>query len=71
MVVFETPSQELSDGDKQVMMSFYKRYDQPGQNIHTTQEVLERSLALIGRTDWLVGQESLKKSIGIHMKNLI
>ena len=59
MVIFETLPQELSDGDKQVMVSFYKHYNQPDQNIHTTQEVLERSIALIGRTDWLAGQEKV------------
>jgi len=59
MVIFETPPQELSEGDKQVMVSFYKHYNQPDQNIHTTQEVLERSHALIGRTDWLDAKEKV------------
>jgi len=59
-VIFETPSQELSDGDKQVMVSFYKHHNQPDQNIRTTQEILARSHALIGRTDWLDAKEKIE-----------
>ena len=44
---------ELSAGDQQVLVNFYKFYNLPDQNIHTIQEVLNRSHALIGRTDWL------------------
>jgi hypothetical protein len=57
--LFKTPSQELSDGDKQVMAGFYQFYNLPDQNIQTTQEVLNRSNALIGTTDWLAGQEKI------------
>jgi hypothetical protein len=59
MVIFDTPPQELSAGDKQVMVGFYKFYNLPDQNIHTTQDVLNRSHALIGRTDWLDAKEKL------------
>ena len=59
MVIYETPPQELSEGDKQVMVSFYKHYNQPDQNIRTTQEVLARSHALIGRTDWLDAKQKV------------
>ena len=59
MVIFETSAQTLSAEDKQELVKFYHLYNLPNQNIHTTQEVLKRSLALIGRTDWLDGQEQL------------
>jgi WD40 repeat protein/type IV secretory pathway VirB10-like protein len=58
-VIFDTPKQELSEGDKQVLIGFYKFYNLPDQNIHTTQDVLNRSHTLVGRTDWLAGQEKV------------
>jgi WD40 repeat protein len=58
-VIFQTPSQELSDGDKKVMSGFYQHYNLPDQNIQTTQNVLDRSHALIGKTDWLDAKENL------------
>jgi hypothetical protein len=59
MVIFDTPEKNLSEGDKQVLVGFYKFYNLPEQNIHTTQDVLNRSHALVGRTDWLAGQEKV------------
>ncbi|MEK8016451.1 MAG: TIR domain-containing protein, partial [Candidatus Parabeggiatoa sp.] len=59
MVIFNTVSQALSAGDQQVMTGFYKSFNLPDQNIRTTQDVLNRSLALIGKTDWLAGQEKV------------
>jgi hypothetical protein len=58
-MAIRTPEQELSDGDKQVLVGFYKFYNQPDQKIHTTQDVVNRSRALIGKTDWLAGQEKV------------
>ncbi len=49
MVIFDTPEKNLSEGDKQVLVGFYKFYDLPDQNIYTTQDVLNRSHALIQR----------------------
>jgi hypothetical protein len=46
MVIFDTPKQELSAGDKQVLIGFYKFHNQPLQKIHTTQDVLNRSHTL-------------------------
>jgi hypothetical protein len=62
MVIFDTPEQNLSQGDKQVLIGFYKLHNLPDQNICTTQDVLNRSLALIGKTDWLAGQEKVSDS---------
>jgi WD40 repeat protein/tetratricopeptide (TPR) repeat protein len=62
LVIFDTPEQELSDGDKQVMVNFYKHHNLPNQNIRTTQDVLNRSHTLIGRTDWLDAKEKLADS---------
>jgi WD40 repeat protein/tetratricopeptide (TPR) repeat protein len=58
-VIFQTASQELSDGDKKVMSGFYQLHNLLDQNIQTTQDVLDRSHALIGRTDWLDAKENL------------
>ncbi len=58
-VIFNTLEKNLSDGDKQVLRGFYKLHNQPDQKIHTTQDVLNRSHTLIGRTDWLAGQEKV------------
>jgi len=46
MVIFNTVSQALSAGDQQVMLNFYQSHNLPGQHIRTTQDVLNRSLAL-------------------------
>ncbi len=59
MVIFKTPEQALSAGDQQVMVNFYQYHNLPDQHIRTTQEVLDRSLALIGKTDWLDAKEKL------------
>ena len=44
MVIFNTPEQELSAGDQQVLAGFYKSYNLPDQKIHSAQDVLNRSL---------------------------
>jgi len=59
MVIFQAPSLELSAGDQQVLVNFYEFFNQPNPNIRTTQQVLDRSLALIGKTDWLDAKEEL------------
>jgi hypothetical protein len=62
MVIFDTPEQDLSAGDQQVMVNFYKFFNLPNQNIRTTQEVLNRSHALVGKTDWLDAKEKLSEN---------
>ncbi|MFK5971465.1 MAG: TIR domain-containing protein [Candidatus Marithrix sp.] len=59
MVIFDTKSQELSNADKQVLVDFYKFYNQDNPNIQTTQDVLNRSHKLLGKKDWLDGKEEL------------
>jgi hypothetical protein len=61
-VIYNTSEQELSAGDQQVLAGFYKFYNQPDQKIHSTQDVLNRSLAVVGKTDWLAGQEKVSDS---------
>jgi len=51
MVIYNTPEKNLSDGDKQVLVGFYKLHNLPDQNIDTSQDVLNRSHALIGRME--------------------
>jgi hypothetical protein len=58
-VIFETQEQKLSAGDQQVLVAFYQFYHLPDPNIRTTTEVLKRSHALIGTTDWLDAKEKI------------
>jgi hypothetical protein len=59
MVIFNTTPQVLADGDKQALADFYRLKQLPDPHIQTHQQVLYRSLALIGRTDWLDAKEHL------------
>ena len=60
MVIFNTKSQELSDSDKQVLVQFYQANNiKLDEDIQTTQNVLDRSIAVVGRTDWLAAEETL------------
>ncbi len=59
MVIFNTPHHELSPSDQNVLRGFYEFHQLPDPQITTAQQVLDRSLALIGRTDWLDGKETL------------
>jgi len=54
-----TASQELLDAEKQMLASFYQAHGLPDQNICTTQDVLDRSHQLLGKTDWLDAKEKL------------
>jgi hypothetical protein len=58
-VIFETDSRELPDSDKQVLKGFYQQHHLTDPNIQTSQDVLNRSHALIGTTDWLSATEQL------------
>ncbi|MGF1533726.1 MAG: toll/interleukin-1 receptor domain-containing protein [Bernardetiaceae bacterium] len=59
MVIFKTDAQELSKGDQAVLANFYATHGMPDAGIRTTQDVLDRTLALIGTTDWLDGKQIL------------
>lgn len=59
MVIFNTDDQGLSIGDQQLLKAFYRANGLEDQNITTTQQVLDRSLSLIGPTDWLDGKQKL------------
>ncbi|NJO17020.1 MAG: TIR domain-containing protein, partial [Thioploca sp.] len=59
MVIFTTDDKALSASDQQVLHGFYAYHGIADPNITTTQAVLDRSLALIGRTDWLDAKETL------------
>jgi len=61
MRISGTPTGDLSAKDKQTLISFYKFYNLPDQNIQTAQDVVNRSRALIGKSDWLAGQEELSE----------
>lgn len=57
IVIFDTPAKELSEADKQVMVDFYKFHAIEGVTIHTEQDVLKRSHALLGKADWIYARE--------------
>ncbi|NJO14381.1 MAG: TIR domain-containing protein [Thioploca sp.] len=59
MVIFQTAFQTLSAKDQAALQHFYVTHHLPDPNLQTTQDVLERSLDLIGRTDWLDAKEPL------------
>jgi WD40 repeat protein len=58
-VIYNTNSQPLSDSNQQMMKTFYQSFDLPNQNLRTTQDVLNRSHALLGKTDWLDAKEKV------------
>jgi len=59
MVISQTESKMLSEGDKHYLSSFYAARAIKAPLIETAQDVLDRSLALIGSTDWLDAKEHL------------
>jgi hypothetical protein len=59
MRISGTLTGDLSAKDKQTLISFYKYYNLPDPNIQTIQDVVNRSRDLIGKSDWLAGQEKL------------
>ena len=59
MVIFSTEDVPLSSADQQILTDFYLRYKIKDPQIKTTQQVLDHSLAQIGRSDWLDGKAVL------------
>ncbi len=57
IVIFDTPAKELSAADQQVMADFYKANGIVGVEIQTEADVLKRSHALLGKTDWIYARE--------------
>lgn len=57
IVVFDTPAKELAESDKQVMVDFYKTHNITDLTIETELDVLKRSHALLGKTDWIYARE--------------
>lgn len=58
-VTFQVTDVPLSETDQQVLQQFYCLHGIVDPQIKTTQQVLERSLALVGRTDWLDAKENI------------
>ena len=56
-VIFKANDVALSASDKKVLIAFYHHHQLDIKNIKTEQAVLERSLGLIGLSDWLDGKE--------------
>lgn len=69
MVIFKTESQELSAEDQAVLKGFYKANGIPDPNITTAQQVLDRSLAVVGTTDWLDGKQNLSDDACEELRN--
>ncbi|MDD1444413.1 toll/interleukin-1 receptor domain-containing protein, partial [Dolichospermum sp. ST_sed3] len=59
MVIFKVEERDLSETDQLVLRNFYFSHGISDPQIKTNQQVLERSLNIIGRTDWLDGKEIL------------
>ena len=59
-VIFETTPKAISAGDQAVLNGFYASQGIENPNLKTTQDVLNRSLAVIGRTDWLDAKEEMQ-----------
>lgn len=59
MIIFKTEDQPLSAGDQAVLHQFYQAHELEDPDIQTTQQVLDRTLAVIGTTDWLDGKQTL------------
>ncbi len=59
MVIFSADEGELSVADQQVLRGFYAFHGLPDPCIKTVQQVLTRSLQVVGRTDWLDSKERL------------
>jgi hypothetical protein len=57
--IFDWPAKELSPGDKKVMQVFYEIHGIKGIEINTEKDVLDRSHALLGKTDWVYGRQEL------------
>jgi hypothetical protein len=58
-VIFQTENCILSETEQQILRDFYRSHELIDPQIKTTQQVLERSLALVGRTDWLDAKENI------------
>jgi WD40 repeat protein len=58
-VTFAVEVQTLSEADQEVLHQFYRQHHIPDPQLTTTQAVLERSLALVGCTDWLDAKENI------------
>lgn len=69
MVIFQTEDKPLSEGDQQVLKEFYKASGVPDPNITSAQQVLDRSLAVIGTTDWLDGKQDLSDEACDKLRN--
>ena len=58
-VVFQTEAQPIAPADREVLKQFYAAFEMPDPDLKDTQDVLNRSLNLIGKTDWLDAKENL------------
>lgn len=58
-VIFAVEAHTLSEADQEVLHQFYRQHHIPDPQLTTTQAVLERSLALVGCTDWLDAKETV------------
>lgn len=57
IVIFDTVAKELAPADKQVLVDFYKTHNITDVTIDTELDVLKRSHALLGKTDWIYARE--------------
>lgn len=58
-VIFGCEPKPLSEGDKQALADFYAAYGLENPNLQTEDDIVKRSMALVGRTDWLDCKEEI------------
>ncbi|WP_020527112.1 toll/interleukin-1 receptor domain-containing protein [Flexithrix dorotheae] len=61
MVGFDIDIRELTQEEIATLNRFYHEFQLPNPNLKSTQDVRDRSIALIGKTDWLDAKEELEK----------
>jgi WD40 repeat protein len=59
MVIYKTESQPLSEANQKMLSGFYQFHQVPAPQIKTTQDVLDRSHALLGKRDRLDAKEKM------------
>ncbi|MCK5718921.1 MAG: TIR domain-containing protein, partial [Thiomargarita sp.] len=64
----KTEERPLSASIQQILVDFYKFYHLPPQNIQTNKDVIKRSRILVGKSNWLAGQEKISDE---DCKNLV
>jgi len=69
MSIYKTESQPLSKANQQALAGFYQHHNLPDPAIKTTQDVLNRSHALLGKRDRLDAKEKVSDEVCKRLAN--